>query len=240
MDTIYKRLKEELRRLAGDSMDEKVSVVSARVLSSKEAIGETGRDDYPLLKGKEAMVEAVYKGVKGHAFTDMPGGFEGTVRDVVMLSLDNNFERAVFISTLNAVMREAGLITGTVHCRDDEPGRCARELVPYVKEKFGNPRIAFVGFQPGMIERLSEVFQMRVLDLDEDNIGKKKFGIVIEGPEATEDVLSWGDIILATGSTCVNGSITRFVGHKPVIFFGVTGAGATKVMGFERYCRYGH
>jgi len=237
---IYERLKDELRRLAGDSMDEKVSVVSARVLSSKEAIGETGRDDYPLLKGKEAMVEAVYKGVKGHAFTDMPGGFEGTVRDVAMLSLDNNFERAVFISTLNAVMREAGLITGTVHCRDDEPGRCARELVPYVKERFGNPRIAFVGFQPGMIERLSEVFQMRVLDLDEDNIGKKKFGIVIEGPEATEDVLSWGDIILATGSTCVNGSITRFVGRKPVVFFGVTGAGATKVMGFERYCRYGH
>jgi len=73
---IYERLKDELRRLAGDSMDEKVSVVSARVLSSKEAIGETGRDDYPLLKGKEAMVEAVYKGVKGHAFTDMPGGFE--------------------------------------------------------------------------------------------------------------------------------------------------------------------
>ncbi len=237
---IYEKLKDELRRLTGDSMDEKVSVVSARALTAKEAIGETGRDDYPLIKGKEAMVEAVYKGVKGHAFTDMPGGFEGTVRDVITLSLKNNFERAVFISTLNAVMREAGLITGTVHCRDDEPGRCARELVSYVRERFGNPRIAFVGFQPGMIERLSEVFQMRVLDLDEDNIGKKKFGIIIEGPEATDDVLIWGDIILATGSPCVNGSLTRVVGQTPGVCCGVAGAGVTEIMGFERYCRYPH
>jgi hypothetical protein len=237
---IYEKLKDELRRLTGDSMDERVSVVSARVLSPKEAIGETGRDDYPLLKGKEAMIEAMFKGVKGHAFTDMPGAFEGVIRDVIALPLENNFERAVFIATLNAIMREAGLITGTVHCRDDEPARCARELVGYVREKFGSPRIAFVGFQPAMIERLAEIFEIRVLDLDEDNIGKKKFGVVIEGPAATEDVLAWGDVILATGSTCVNGSITRFIGQKPVVFFGVSGAGITKVLGFERYCRYPH
>ncbi|MDD3846037.1 MAG: DUF364 domain-containing protein [Syntrophorhabdaceae bacterium] len=237
---IYEKLREELRRLAGDSMDEGVAVVSARPLPPKEAIGETGRDDYPLLKGKEAMVEAVFRGSKGHAFTDMPGGFEGSIRDVISLPLQNNFERAVFIATVNAVMRDAGLITGTVHCRDDEPGRCARELVAYVREKFGDPRIAFVGFQPGMIERLSEIFQMRVLDLDKDNIGRKKSGIIIEGPDATDDVLAWGDIIIATGSTCVNGSITQFVGKKPVVFFGVTVAGAAKVLGFDRYCRYPH
>ena len=237
---VYEMLRDELKRLAGDSMDEHVSVVSARVLSAKEAIGETGRDDYPLLKGKEAMVEAVFRGVKGHAFTDMPGGFDGTIRNVIELPLENNFERAVFIAAVNAVMREAGLIMGTVHCRDDEPARCARELVAYVREKFGNPRIAFVGFQPAMIERLSEVFQMRVLDLDEDNIGKRKFGVVIEGPDATQDVLDWGDVILATGSTCVNGTITGFVGKKPVVFFGVSAAGITKVCGFERYCRYPH
>jgi len=237
---IYGMLKDELRRLTGDSMDERVAVVSARALSAKEAIGETGRDDYPLLKGKEAMVEAVFRGSRGHAFTDMPGGFEGSIRDVIGLPLQNNFERAVFIATVNAVMRDAGLITGTVHCRNDEPARCARDLVAYVREKFDSPRIAFVGFQPGMIERLSEVFQMRVLDLDEENIGKKKFGIIIEGPDATDDVLAWGDVIIATGSTCVNGSITRFVGKKPVVFFGVSVAGAAKICGFERYCRYPH
>lgn len=237
---IYETLRAELLKIAGDMLDEHIGVVSARPLSAKEAIGEPDRDDYPLLKGKEVMVEASFRGSKGHAFTDMPGRFEGSLRDVLEFSLNDNFQRAVFIATLNAVMREMGQITGTMHCRDKEPAQCARELVGYVREKFGNPRIAFVGFQPGMIEQLSEVFEMRVLDLDEDNIGKTKFGIVIEGPGATDDVLAWGDIIIATGSTCVNGTITRFVGKKPVIFFGVTVAGAAKVLGLERYCRYPH
>ena len=237
---MYETLKTEFAGLAGKMLDERVNVVSARPLSAKEAIGETDRDDYPLLKGKEVMVEASFRGSKGHAFTNMPGRFEGSIRDIMDFPLDNNFQRAVFIAALNAVMREMGLITGTVHCRDKEPAQCAKELVGYVKERFGNPRIAFVGFQPGMIERLSEVFEMRVLDLDEDNIGKKKFGIMIEGPGATDDVLAWGDVIIATGSTCVNGTITQFVGKKPVVFFGVTVAGAARIFGFDRYCRYPH
>jgi len=137
-------------------------------------------------------------------------------------------------------MRELGEITGTVHCRDKEPAACADELVDYVRERFGQPRIAFVGFQPAMIERLSRVFEMRVLDLDEDNIGKNKFGLVIEGPDSTEEALAWSDVILATGSTCVNGTITRFVGIKPVIFFGVSVAGPAKICGFDRYCPYPH
>lgn len=237
---IYEKLKTELKKIAGDVLDEHVNIVFARPLSAKEAIGEPDRDDYPLLKGKEVMVEAAFRGSRGHAFTDMPGRFEGSIRDIIELPLDDNFQRAVFIATLNAVMREMGLAEGTVHCRDKEPAQCAGELVGYVKEKFGNPRIAFVGFQPGMIERLSETFEMRVLDLDEDNIGKSKFGIVIEGPDATEDVLAWGDVIIATGSTCVNGTIMRFVGKKPVLFFGVSVAGAAKILGLERYCKYPH
>lgn len=186
------------------------------------------------------MIEATFRGSKGHAFTDMPGKFEGNIRDVIALPLATNFERAIFIASLNAVMRELGLISGTVHCKDKEPAQCARELVDYVKERFGNPRISFVGFQPAMIERLSGQFEMRVLDLDDDNIGQKKFGLTIEGPEKTEEVLEWGDIILATGSTSVNATINHFLGRKPVIFFGVTAAAVTKICGFERFCRYPH
>lgn len=237
---IYKTLKNEFAKMAKEIMDERIAVVSTRTLSAKEAIGETGRDDYPLLQGKEFMIEASFKNSKGHAFTDMPGRFEGSIGDVLALPLENNFERAIFISTLNAVMREAGLITGTVHCRDKEPAACARELVDYVRERFGNPRIAFVGFQPGMIEQLSGVFKMRVLDLDEDNIGKEKFGIIIEGPDRTDEVLAWGDVIIATGSTCVNNTMARFIETKPVLFFGVSVAAAAKICGFERYCKYPH
>lgn len=236
---IYDVLRKEFAKLTRDMLDENIAV-SARSLSVKEAIGEPDRDDYPLVKGKEVMVEAEFRGSKGHAFTDMPGRFEGKLDDIIELSLEDNFQRAVFIASLNAVMRELGLIEGTVHCRDKEPAACARELVDYIKEQFGDPRIAFVGFQPAMIEQLSKVFEMRVLDLDEDNIAKNKFGLVIESPDATGDVLAWSDIILATGSTCVNGTIVQFISEKPVIFFGVSVAGAAKICGFDRYCRYPH
>lgn len=237
---IYHRLKEEFSKLAADILDQHISIISARPLSAKEAIGEPDRDDYPLIKGKEVMIEAAFRGSRGQAFTDMPGKFEGSIRDVIALPLATNFERAVFIASLNAVMRELGLISGTVHCKDKEPAQCARELVDYVRERFGNPRISFVGFQPAMIERLSEQFAMRVLDLDEENIGKKKFGLTIEGPDKTEEVLQWGDIILATGSTSVNATIDQFLGKKPVVFFGVTASAVTKICGFERFCRYPH
>lgn len=237
---IYGTLRAEFAKMAGGMMDKHITVVSARTLTAKEAIGTPDRDDYPLLKGKEVMIEAVFGDAKGHAFTDMPGRFEGTLRDIIELPLENNFHRALFIASLNAVMRTLGLVESSVHCRDKEPASCARQFVETVRKRFGNPRIAFVGFQPAMIEQLAGSFSMRVLDLDKDNIGKEKFGLVIEGPEATEEVLSWSDIILATGSTCVNGTITKFIGDKPVIFYGVSVAGVAKACGFERYCPYGH
>jgi len=233
-------LKKEFLKLAAGVLDEPISIVSARVLSAKEAIGEPDRDDYPLLKGKEVMIEAQFKGSRGQAFTDMPGTFEGSIRDIIALPLVNNFQRAVFIASLNAIMLESGRISGTLHCRDKEPSKCAEEFVEHVRGRFGNPRISFVGFQPAMIERFAEQFEMRVLDLDEDNIGKIKFGLTIEGPDNTDEVLRWGDIILATGSTSVNGTIERYLGEKPVIFFGVTAAAVTKICGFERFCRYPH
>ncbi len=134
-------------------------------------------------------------------------------------------------------MRDFGHVANTVHCKDSEPRLCAQQLPAFVTEHFGRPQIAFVGYQPAMIEELSRSFDLRVIDLDKDNIGANRFGLVIEGPEKTEDVLSWGDVILATGSTCVNGTIISFVGKKPVVFYGVTVAGPAMVFGYDRYCQ---
>lgn len=221
-------------------MDEHLDVISARTLKAEDAIGRPGRGDYPLLKGKEVMIEARFKDMKGQAFTDMPGDFEGTLRDITELSLTNNFHRALFIASINAVMRYLGLVEGTVHCKDEEPALCAKRLVEVVKENFGSPKIAFVGFQPGMVYELSRQFMIRVLDLDNENIGKEKFDLIIEGPSKQKEVLSWGDIFLVTGSSCVNGTITDFMREKPVIFYGVSVAGVAKLLGLNRYCPYGH
>ncbi len=217
-------------------IDESIKVISARTLSPEEAIGQPERQDFPLLKGKEVMVEAVFRQSRGQAYTDMPGNFKGSIRELLSLSLADNFQRAVFISGFNALMRYFGHVTNTVHCRHEGPGICASQLPGFVKKLYGNPKITFVGFQPAMLERLSRIFDLRVIDLDTDNIGREKFGMIIEGPEKTEDALSWGDIILATGSTCVNATINRFLNRKPVIFYGVTIAGVAWIHGLRRYC----
>ncbi|OPY64641.1 MAG: hypothetical protein A4E57_03467 [Syntrophorhabdaceae bacterium PtaU1.Bin034] len=235
----YRSVKEELERIAAGWMQEPVSVVSARTLSSKEAIGTPERTDFPLQKGKEFMIEAVFREARGQAFTDMPGNFQGSLKDVVGLELRDNFERAIFIAAFNAVMRHSGTVTGTVHCRDKQPKLCAEQLPGFVRKHFANPKIAFIGYQPAMIEELSHSFQLRVVDLDEGNIGQERFGIRVEGPEKTEEVLLWGDMVMATGSTCVNGSITDFLIKKPVVFFGVTVAGLAVLEGYRRYCPFG-
>jgi uncharacterized protein (DUF4213/DUF364 family) len=232
----YESLKSELAKIARSIMDEPVEVVSTRTLTPEEAIGRPDRTDYPLFKGKEVMVEASFRGARAHAFTDMPGNFQGSLRDIVNLAPRNNFEAALLVSTLNAVMRHTGRIGNTVHCRDGKPKACAEQLPGFVRERFGNPKIAFIGYQPAMIQSLSSSFTLRAIDLDRDNIGNTRFNTLIEGPEKTDEVIEWADLILATGSTCVNGTMDSFLGRKPVVFFGVTVAGLAELQGYTRYC----
>ncbi len=217
---------------------EKVQVV-ARPLTPEEAIGRPEELDYPLLKGKERLMQAKLKGTPGQAFTDMFGEYEGTISDILRSELRTNFHRAVFISTLNAAMNHVGLIDKAVHCKDEEPKRCSLELVRYIGEKFGQPKIAVVGFQPRMVEALSKAFRLRVTDLDPDNIGKVKFGVPIEGPEKARDNLLWGDVVLITGTTLVNDSIGEFLIQKPRIFYGITISGAAKILGLNHFCACG-
>jgi hypothetical protein len=219
---------------------EAVEIISARVLTPQEAIGRPERQDFPLFKGKEFMVQATFKGSLGQAFTDMPGNFKGTLQEVVSLPLQDNFQRAIFISSLNAVLRHLKLVEKTVHCRDKEPGQCAKHLVEYIRERFGSPRIAFIGLQPAMVESLSKNFNLRVTDLDSDNVGKIKCGVMIEDPRHTEDIVKWSDLVLATGTTVVNDTAQTILREKPVIFYGVTIAGIAFLQGYEQYCFCGH
>ncbi len=223
-----------------DLMSSKVEVVSARTLTPQEVIGKPERDDFPLLKGKEVMLQADFKGSLGQAFTDMPGNYSGSLREILTMSLGNNFKRAVFIATLNAVLRYLNYISKTVHCKDKEPGECAAHLVDYIKERFGNPRIAFIGMQPAMVEALAAHFKIRVVDLDPDNIGRKRCGVLIEDAAHTKEILSWADVILATGTTVVNDTLTSLLMEKPIIFYGVTIAGVAYLKGYEQYCFCGH
>jgi hypothetical protein len=210
--------------------------VRARALSTEEAIGKPEGDDFPLQKGKEKLMQAEFFDAAGQAFTDRYGDFDGVLENVLQMNLDNNFRRAVFVATLNAVLRHMNQVEKTVHCHDKGPSECAAELVRYLKSTHGYVKVAQIGFQPRMVESLGTKFPLRVLDLDPDNIGTQKFQVTVEGPENTEDAIDWADLLLVTGTTLVNGTIGDFLGRKPVLFYGTTIAGAAHLMNWDRFC----
>mgnify|MGYP001412656992 CR=1 FL=1 len=240
--TLLERLQKDLSDLVDkNELGEQKVEVKCSVLTAEEAIGNPERKDFPIQKGKEKMMQAYFGGSYGQAFTDMPNNFSGRLKDLTTMPLNSNYERAVFISGLNAVMRELRLADRTIHCKDDGPKKCSLELADMVEKEYGDPKIAVFGLQPAMVEVLSRKFIMRIFDLDDDNIGKEKFGIVIEnGICDMEAVEAWADLFLVTGSTLCNGSIIDFLTlKKPVIYFGTTVAGAASLLGLSRFCPQG-
>jgi hypothetical protein len=241
MESLYGTLQERALRLCRDNgMPNEIVKVKARTLSTEEAIGNPEADDFPLQKGKERLIQARFGNGSGQAFTDQFGDYEGLLMDILAMPLRNNYRRAVFVATINALLHHMGRITGTIHCKDREPMDCARKLATHLIERYGEVRVGQVGFQPRMVEAIGEAFPVRLLDLDQENIGTRRFGVLVEGPVAKEDVIDWADLLLVTGSTVANGTIDQFLGRKPVIFYGTTVAGAAHLMGWERFCVCSH
>ncbi|MCP4681577.1 MAG: hypothetical protein GY864_04525 [Desulfobacterales bacterium] len=236
---MYELLKKEFSDIVEEnSLVSEGVKITAEILSPEEAIGTPEHKDYPLRKGKERLMQAEFKGSYGQAFTDMFAGFEGKLSEIVEMDLTNNFKRAIFISSVNAVMRHLGKVDGSVHCKNQGPADCSRELVNYIKSDFGNPKVALIGLQPRMLEALSREFEVRVTDLDEDNIGTDKFGVMIRPPFHTQANLDWCDMALVTGTTLVNDTIGDLKTKKPMIFFGVTIAGPACLLGLKHFCPY--
>lgn len=240
MTSVFGEIKEKARPIleAEGLMDRRVRV-EARALSTEEAIGHPEGDDFPLQMGKERLMQAELDGALGQAYTDRYGDYEGTLGEILDMPLENNFRRAVFTATLNAALRSLGRTERTIHCRDQGPGLCAAELAQHIQDRYGMVRIGQVGLQPAMVEALAAAFPLRVLDLDPDNVGTKKRGVLIEGADTQEDVIAWADLLLVTGTTLVNDTVGEFLRDKPVLFYGSTIAGAAALMGWERFCGQG-
>ncbi|WP_124065891.1 DUF364 domain-containing protein [Clostridium sp. E02] len=240
-EELMDRLKREFQSLVEEHhLDMEEVTIRSKSLTPEEAIGNTKRRDFPILTGKEVMLQAEYQGARGQAFTDAPSKFEGTLHEIQMLDVVNNLhDRGLFIATMNAVMTKLGMIDHTVHCRTEEPENCALELYDYVKNNYGTKKIALVGYQPSILEALSKDFTVRVLDLNPQNVGQLRYGVkVLHGiNDYKEVVLDWADVVLCTGSTLSNGTIVNFLDiGKEVLFFGITIAGAAKLLGLKRFC----
>jgi hypothetical protein len=219
--------------------------VRARPLSTEEAIGEPGRRDFPLVRGKERLLEAVVGVSRGNAFTDAPREFTGSVEELLAVPLDGARNRGLYIAALNAAFRSAGLVDGTVHCRDDDPERCAREIAATMETRLGWHRVGLIGFNPAIAEELARRLgpdRLRITDLDPDNIGTERFGIPIwDGERRFHELVAWADGVLMTGSTFVNGTFDALRdaierAGKPMVLYGVTAAAMAHLFGFERLC----
>jgi uncharacterized protein (DUF4213/DUF364 family) len=236
---LFAKLREALREQAvrHGFMEEEVSI-RVRPMTPEEAIGRPDDTDYPIIKGRERILEASFETARGHAFSDELRNSTCSVEELVRRDPQTTQERAEFIAALNAIYRHLGLCDRTVHCKDNEPRDCAPGLVTRIDE---GVKVLLVGLQPRILEFLSGRNPLRLVDLDPDNIGGTKFGVMIDGPAGTPEGIAWCDVILATGSTIVNGTLPEFLDTgKRVIFYGVTIAAAAEILRLERYCECGH
>ncbi|MFO7963148.1 MAG: DUF364 domain-containing protein [Desulfobacterales bacterium] len=237
---IYDHVKQKAARIFEDhGLLSQTVRIKARALSPEEAIGNPEGDDFPIQKGKERLMQADIRGSLGQAFTDRFGDYEGTLADILSVEPTNNYRRAVFAAAINAALRYLGRIESTVHCRDAEPAHCAEALAEHIQQRYGRVRITQVGYQPKMVETLGDRFELRVLDMDPDNLGVRKHGVLIEPPENTDAAVEWADLLVVTGTVLVNGTLPNFLVDKPVIFYGTTIAGAAWLMGWNRFCACG-
>ncbi|MDI9569683.1 MAG: DUF364 domain-containing protein [Pseudomonadota bacterium] len=231
--------KDKLKALADEhgSTGELVTI-TCKALSPEEAIGNPLHDDYPIQLGKERLIEAEFLGKKGQAFSDAYLNYTGSVREILSLRLDTNARRAIFISSLNAIMAGIGKMPEALHCKNDDLIRCGRSFANFIAALPATVRkTLLVGLQPRLLEALASSRQVRVCDLNPDNIGTKKCGVTIDGPERFVENARWADAVFATGSTVVNGTIDAIAEARPdTVFYGVTIAGVARLAGLRQFC----
>lgn len=238
--------KEKFRKIVieKDLMDCNVSIL-VKTLSPEEAIGSPGRSDFPILIGKERVIEADFIWSKAHVFTDTPREFTGKLKDVFEMSLSDNGGRALFIAAMNSVLKHLSIVKNTIHCKDEDPEECAREISSFINKEFSTPVVGLIGLNPAILDSLRRNFgtgNIRATDLNPANIGMKKYGTIIwDGETETERLIRESDVVLLTGTTFVNDSFDgiweKICRHnKKYIIFGVTCAGICELLGLNRIC----
>jgi uncharacterized protein (DUF4213/DUF364 family) len=145
------------------------------------------------------------------------------------------------VAAINATYTLLGLVSGTKHCKDSGPEMCAAKMAEYLAEKHGSEsKAVIIGFQPAISYHVSKTFRnFRITDMDRDKFGKTRQGILVESSNRNQNAIEGADLVLATGSTLVNGSIDNirdWARAKPLYFFGVTIAAAAYELALNRLC----
>ena len=247
--SVLSETRESLLRVCREEDVDLSSPVRVRCLPPEEAIGTKASGEFAIRRGREVVIEATLDSARGQAFTDRPSDWSGTLGDVFSMPLDNSRRRAVVVAALNALAAKLGLASHTIHCRDQDPMRCGRELVAELKRRFPDVvKVLLVGLQPGILEALVDEFGtrgVRVVDLDSENIHQVKKGVHIgDGSADISGDIRWCDLMLVTGSSVVNGTLDGLLrqsqdASRPLVFFGNTIAAVAAIADLERLCPFG-
>lgn len=243
-DQILLKILDAARELTAGNDKLLKTPVSVKTLTSFEAIGEPGDWDYPLLRGKEILLQASFRNSLGQAFTGTPTPFEGTLEEAFALDLNTRGNRAIIIAVLNALLRDRNLISKTVHCRNSDPEACGKQIAPVLKDKHNPQKIGIAGYQPALVSSLIDYFgseKINVTDLSADNLNKIIKGVTItDGITETAKLIEESDLLLVTGSVFANNTAEPFyqasLKDKPVYFFGTTVAGIAHILKLKHIC----
>lgn len=217
--------------------------ITSRALKNEEAIGNPDRKDFPLLTGKEVLLQAEIDGLLGQAFTSDPIAYKGNIKAILDLSGERPGNYALMVATLNALTNKMGKANNTIHCLNNEPEDCAKQICQDLIKNHGHCKVGIIGYQPAILEHCVETFgaeKVLITDLNRDNVGDERYGVrVLDGFTDTDKLVDFADVLLVTGTILANGtdeSVLRAIQHKPFYFFGTTCAGLAYINDYKRLC----
>lgn len=182
----------------------------------------------------EYRVTAVFRDVKGEAYTETPASFSGTLEEALSLQPGERGLDARMVASVNAVMHYLGFAPGI--WPEDAQSRMqhADRLCSHITEHYGKDHIVLIGYDGYLVKRfMEEGLDFWTLDRDPEHITKDRFHHVIvnSGRYNREAAFAWGRILIVTGSTLCNGTIVQYLNSgKELLFYGVTIGGAAALL----------
>ena len=233
MNEIYDELKYRFTTLYGveELMEQPVVIVpdnepETTLLPEGDVISAVNRPEY--------RVTAKICGSKGEAYTECPEGFEGTLGQVLKLPVSEKGIDARILASMNAVMNHLGLCPGTMSEDPKDLAEYADALCRHITVEYGTGNLVLVGYDGYLVKRfMDEKLDFWTLDRNPEHITKDRFHHVIvnSGRYNRESCQAWGRLLIVTGSTFCNGTVTQFLDMGlPVLFYGITCAAAATLL----------
>jgi len=161
--------------------------------------GEQPSGAKPAEPVRAVMVEVSFGGLRGHAFAAEPEPFQGTLRELLALSLGSEGQRALLLAAENAIQK----LLGEPGAPPEDVTLCAEEIAESVGHEFGQVCVGMLGYRPELVRACVALFgaeRVRVADSTPDYVGRSWEGVTVEeAMTGMDDLFAWADVVIVTG-----------------------------------------